>query len=74
MKKLLLALALVAVVAATHPTRRLAAADDTSPVVLRGATIVVGNGKVIENGVVVLRGRLIESVDPTSRDAGSTPA
>ncbi len=65
MRRLLL-LALLVVIPAGHPTGRLSArAVDSSPaIVLRGATVVVGNGQVLPDAVVVLRGGLIESVNP----------
>jgi imidazolonepropionase-like amidohydrolase len=66
MRRLLLLLMLLVVIPAGHPTDRLSArAVDPSPVVvLRGATVVVGNGQVLQAAVVVLRGGLIESGNP----------
>ncbi len=65
MKKLLL-LALLVVAPAGYLSHRVAAraADPASVVVLRGVTVVVGNGQVLRNGVVVLRGGLIDAVNP----------
>ena len=71
MKRLLLLLLLVAAPAAHPVARPSARAGDPVPVVLRGATVVVGNGQVLQHADVVLRGGLIEAVGPNAPAAGA---
>ncbi len=47
-----------------HDARRLSAADPPATV-LKGATVVVGNGQVLTGATVVVRGGLIEAVGAT---------